>query len=162
MAKALMETKKKGEKMKNEIFVKGSLKIIKNGKVIEKVENLVVNFGLSLLAELLAGTTGLTLPNYIAIGTGGTTPVSIDTSLVSEITAARAQAQKSIGTGSNANKLTFSKYWAPNSFTGTIQEAGLFDASAFGNMFNRAIFTSVEVTSIDTFAIVWTISFNVV
>lgn len=89
MAKALMETKKKGEKMKNEIFVKGSLKIIKNGKVIEKVENLVVNFGLSLLAELLAGTTGLTLPNYIAIGTGGTTPVSIDTSLVSEITAGR-------------------------------------------------------------------------
>lgn len=145
--------------MKNEIKVKGEIKVLLNGKIVREVKNLVVDYGTALLANLLYGNTA-NLPGYIAVGTDSTTPANTQTALVAEII--RATASKNLGTAGDANKVTFSKYWSPGDIVATVNEAGIFDAATSGNMFNRAIFADVTVTAIDTFAVVWQISFSAV
>lgn len=146
--------------MESGILVKGHLKVLKNGVVVDEVENLVVNYGLALMAELLAGNTTVLKPSFVAIGSGDNTPLATDMALETEV--ARHSAAVELGTGSNANKVSFTYYWPPNAFADTIQEAGLFDAATDGNLFSRVIFTPVVIGTIDTFAIIWTISFNAV
>lgn len=144
------------------ISVKGqlTLKIIKpNGKTIKHVfKNLVVNYGLELLARMLINDTIQTYPDYIAIGDGSTAPAVTDVALESELF--RRSASKEQGQAPNENRAIFQSTWTTGTGTGTFREAGLFDAALAGNMFSRVIFADVVVDPADTLIATWEVTFS--
>lgn len=138
------------------IKVKGHLEIILNNKVVRSIDNLVTTIGFAYLASIFGGVA-VNQMEYIAVGTGATAPVIGNTALQTEIV--RMLATVSVLTGSDSHKVVIEKYFAPSDIIATVTEAGILDSAVGGNLFNRATFTGVVVTAIDTFAVRWTISF---
>jgi hypothetical protein len=142
------------------LTLKGEIEIIvkdKDGKVKEyrKIKNLVVSAGKAQVAGLINGaTTGVF--NYIAIGTGTTSPSASDTALGNEV----ARASATVGrTTTNVTNDT-ATWSATFNFTASyaITEAGIFNASSGGTMLARQTFSAVNVVSGDSLTINWKVT----
>ena len=125
----------------------------KDGKIEKEViENMVVNAGLSKAAGLLNGQD--TTPfKYIAIGSGTTAPTESDTALESEVD--RKEATVSRETTNVTNDTAVWQVTFDFTSSQNICEAGLFDASAGGNMFARQTFTCKSMESGDSLTITY-------
>lgn len=131
----------------------------KDGSVVtHTIKNLVTTWGLSTLAAALAGTAINPNINYLALGSGSTAATESDTSLETETN--RDLATVTHLTGADSHKTEFNKAWAEGAITGTFREAGLFDAAAAGNMFNRNVFAEITVAVTDTFEVTWIVEFK--
>ena len=101
---------------KNKLQVKGKvrLQVISPNGVTRTVtfKNLVGNYGTALMATLLSGGAGDQV-DQIAVGTDATPETVTDTSLGVELY--RKTASVELGTGPDANKVTFETTWAAGS-----------------------------------------------
>ena len=143
--------------MNEQIGIKGKLKIqlIRDGKVIqeEKVNNVIVTTGKSLVASLVSGSG--TAFSYMAIGTDNTTEVVGDTTLTSEIGRVVLTSKTAA-----ANVISYIGDFPAGTGTGTITEAGVLNASSSGTMLNRATFSSITKSASDALKITWTVTFG--
>jgi len=126
-------------------------------KVIEQ-DNLIVDTGANLLRDFLKGdsVSGIT---HLAIGTDGTEPSAIDTSLVAE---AYRKAITDIAFDNRMLRLT--TFIASGDWSGTVAELGLFgngatDTLGSGTLFSRVTPTSFTKSSTESLTVEWTLNF---
>lgn len=109
---------------------------------------LVVDRGKQVIADRIRGVG--TEPNWVAWGTGAGTTAAADTTLFTEASEARVA-----GTSSTVTTDTTSDtYQVVGTITAdgakTITNAGLFDASAAGNLFVKGDFTGIALAVNDS------------
>jgi hypothetical protein len=120
-----------------------------DGKVKKRVRryNTVTTAGKNALMDQLLASPTLGKPTHMAVGTGtgGTT------TLTTEIDR-NALTSKNRST----NVVTMVGDWAAGDGTGTITEAGVFDASSAGNMHLYSSFTGIPKLAADSLTLTWT------
>ncbi len=136
---------------------KGTLDIIVRGpdgniKDEKKVENLIVDTGLDFIASRMNGTSESVM-SHMAVGTGSTAAAAADTTLGTELD---RNALTSATVTDNA--IAFVCSWAAGDGTGSLTEAGLFNASSAGTMLCRTVFGTVTKAADDSMTITWTIT----
>lgn len=142
-----------------EIKVKGHVKgqLFRDGKLIEEHEadNLIVTAGKSLLASILAsGAT--TRPSHMAVGTSNTAAAVGQTALVGTELARVALDS----TTPSTNTVTYVTTFPAGTGTGTIEEAGLLNASSAGTMLARWLTGTFAKGASDVLVLTWTITFS--
>jgi hypothetical protein len=140
--------------MNEYIYITGSVEIYVNAALTE-THNLVVNTGKEWIAKCMKGV--YTPITHIAVGSDGTAETVIQTTLVSE--GFRKALTISGGTQSGM-QIQFEGSLLAGEGTGTINEAGLFDAAAAGVMLSRAVIGPYVKNSNDVITFVWTITVN--
>lgn len=121
------------------------------------VRNLVVDAGLNLIRNLLAGTSSLR-PTHLAVGTSATAVSAAQTAMVAEVF--RNNITEAIA--STSKQVQFKYYLASGEANGsTIREIGLFSASSGGTMVARAVLVSPIVkNSSTTVTFSWTLNLS--
>lgn len=113
--------------------------------------NLIVNTGLGHVMDLLRGQAPATM-GYIALGTNNASPASANTALGAE--AGRASASLTY----TPYTLTYVSTFGPGVATGTLVEAGIFNAVGAGTMLCRTTFQQAIKGALDTMQARWDIS----
>jgi hypothetical protein len=136
---------------------KGTLDIIVRGpdgniKDEKKVENLIVDTGLDYIASRMNGTSESVM-SHMAVGTGSTAAAAADTTLGTEL-----DRNALTSTTVTSNALAYVCSWAAGDGTGSLTEAGLFNASSAGTMLCRTVFGTVTKAADDSMTITWTIT----
>jgi hypothetical protein len=136
---------------------KGTLDIIVRGpdgniKDEKKVENLIVDTGLDYIASRMNGTSESVM-SHMAVGTGSTAAASADTTLGTEL-----NRQSLTSTTVTDNALAYVASYAAGTATGSLTEAGIFNASSAGTMLCRTVFGTVTKAADDSMTITWTIT----
>ena len=136
---------------------KGTLDITVRGpdgniKDEKKVDNLIVTTGLAYIASRMKDTTA-TAMTHMAVGTGSTTAAAADTTLGTEL-----DRNALTSTTVTSNAVAYVCSWAAGDGTGSLTEAGLFNASSSGTMLCRTVFGTVTKGAADSMSITWTIS----
>jgi hypothetical protein len=141
-------------KLKGKLSIK---KYSKDNKLVQQlvVPNLVVNAGKQYIATKVVGYVGSSanVMSHMAIGTSATTPVIGNTSLNNQI--ARVALDSSTVSGTI---VTYSATFGPGVGTGSVVEAGVFNASSGGTMLCHTIFPVVNKDANETIVITWNIS----
>jgi hypothetical protein len=124
-----------------------------DGEIKQEVEesNLIVTVGVNGIVDQLVASPGINKPSHMAIGTGGTSPSAGQTTLTTELDRNALTSKSRSGA-----VLTMVGDWAAGDGTGAITEAGVFDASSSGNMYSRALFSTINKAAGDTLQITWT------
>nr|QMP83638.1 MAG: hypothetical protein [Caudoviricetes sp.] len=125
-------------------------------KLDKTYPNLVVLSGKEYVAQRMT-SNNTAIMSSIAVGSDGTTPVSGDIALLSEIA-------RSALTSANvvSNTVTYITTFLPGTGTGALEEAGIFNSTNAnaGTMLCRTTFPVVNKESGDTFTITWNVSPN--
>tara|TARA_R110000803_G_scaffold189457_1_gene251944 strand:+ start:6313 stop:6735 length:423 start_codon:yes stop_codon:yes gene_type:complete len=129
----------------------GALSIAINDTVIH-TENVVTTVGKAYVASRMKDAT-TTAMSHMAIGTGTTTAVAGDTTLVTEL-----DRNALTSTTVTANAIAYVASWAAGDGTGAIAEAGIFNASSGGTMLCRTDFSVVNKGVNDSMTITWTVT----
>jgi len=132
------------------------------GNLVDKrsIHNVVVTNGRVFVLEQIASSEIDTdrAISHLAVGTDTTAAATSDTALGSETT------RKAIGTFTTSNLTSNPPSWraevnfATNEGNTTLGEAGLFNSSAAGTLFNHAIFTTLDKTTSNTLTVRFTVS----
>jgi len=132
-------------KLKSQLQLKGKFKLTLrdlDGNIVkvQEIDNLVTTVGKEVFSRLLAGdTTYSGLINYLAVGTGLSSPAITDTTLETEIGRTTAQAPTPTRTGTS---VTWEFYFSPTEAIGTLKEIGAFidgtGTADSGQLFDRA------------------------
>lgn len=117
-----------------------------------KFPNLVVTAGKGLVASRLVGNTPAAI-GWMGIGSGTTAPAVGQTALTTQL--ARVANTSSTATGAVA---TFVANFPAGTGTGTVAEAGLFNAASAGTMLSRTTFTAIPKGAGDQLEITWTVT----
>jgi len=123
------------------------------------VRNLVVNTGLYHIADGLADTPTDSDMGWAALGSINTAPIATDTTLFGELGRV-ALTSKIQGTGGSANQVTYNATFPAGTATGTIVEAGIFNANSGGVMLARSIFSPIVKGSGDAIDLSWILSIS--
>lgn len=119
--------------MKEAIQVKGTVRIIQDGKILVEKHNLVVDAGLNLIASRLKDTSDDAL-SHIAIGTSTTAPAAGQTALGAE--QIRRPFSTIVVTANEIDcEIVFTSLDTDADFNW--KEIGIFNAASGGTMFNR-------------------------
>ena len=121
--------------------------------------NLVVNTGLYHIADQLSDK-GEAAMSHMAVGTGTTPPAAGDTQLGNQLEDRHAFTSKTQGSGSAANKVTYSAEWPAGHATGAITEAAIFNSDSAGQMLCRAVFAVINKGANDTMTLNWELTIN--
>lgn len=144
--------------MEDTIKVKGkvAIKLEKNNGTICTwfFDNLVVTTGKNFVANATLNSSTSPFTN-IAIGSGSTAPAVGDTTLGTEV--ARAAFNTSSVSGNTAN---MSSVFGPGVGTGSVSEAGIFNAGSGGTMLSRVTFSTITKAAGDTLTVSWSIAYN--
>lgn len=146
--------------MIDHITIKGDLVLELIGpdgilKERHELKNLVVTAGRNFIASRMINTSA-TAMSHMAIGSGSTAAALGDTALGTEL--ARVALS---GASNSANQNTYSASFGAGVGTGTVREAGIFNANSGGTMLNRALVTPEVVKNApDTLNVTWTVSVN--
>lgn len=151
--------------MEDVIHLRGSLRILlgdAKGNVLKeiKVENTVVTAGRKWALQQLNSSQMNTAQSigYMAVGTSTTAPATSDTQLGSEQDRNAIVNFTTSNLTSNPPSWRAECSWATNEANTTLGEAGMFNSSSGGTMFNRATYSTVNKTTSNTLAISWTVS----
>lgn len=136
---------------------KGTLDIIVRGpdgsiKDEKKVENLIVDAGLDYIASRMSGTSENVM-SHMAVGTGSTAAAGADTALGTEL-----DRNALTSTTVTDNSIAYVCSWSAGDGTGSLTEAGIFNASSAGTMLCRTVFGTVTKGADDSMTITWTIT----
>ena len=141
--------------MKDSLKVTGELKFFKEGVLVREEKNLVVNTGLNVIAERLAGTAKAAV-SHMGIGTGTTAANAANVGL--EIPkATRIPASSVVVT---AAAITITATFSGATHAGSITEAGLFNHLSLGELISRVVFAPYVLGSSDALTITWTLTFS--
>lgn len=129
-----------------------------NGEVeVVHKDNLIVDSGFDLIADAIFNPTRPGAAQYIAIGTSSTAAAAGQTALVAQLsTRAVATYAHTPGTKVATVEYTF----LPGTHTGAIVEAGIFNASSGGTMFDRVVFPVVNKGADDTLTTTFTLTMS--
>jgi hypothetical protein len=116
-----------------------------------EVPNLVVTTGKNFIASRMKDATA-TAMSHMAIGSGDTAVVVADTALETEI--ARVALTSTTVTG---NSVEYIAAYPAGTGTGSIEEAGIFNASTAGTMLCRTVFAVINKGASDSMTITWTV-----
>lgn len=138
--------------------LQGQLEIVlkdQSGKVKErrKEKNLIVNTGLNAILDRLVGTSEAVM-SHMGLGSSSTAAAAGQTALVSQLGSREAIDSSTVTGSSVAYVCTFEAGDA----TGTITEAGIFNASSGGTMLCRSVFSSITKGANDSLNVTWTIT----
>ena len=123
----------------------------------QQEENIVVAVGLAYIASRMKDATA-TVMSHMSIGTGATATALSQTALTTEI-ARVTLGSTTITTNQQANdSVTYAATFNPGVGTGSIQEAGIFNAASAGTMLARTQFGVITKGSLDTLTITWRVS----
>jgi hypothetical protein len=125
--------------------------------------NSIVLTGRDLVAKQFAGQAVAPI-SHVAVGTGaGATDPNVTASLGTELFRKAINpinpAQHITTTGDNKKKVTFSCDLDFSEANGALTEAGLFNASSNGTMYNRVVFPAVNKTNAFKLTLIWEITF---
>lgn len=118
-----------------------------------EINNVICDRGKAVIAARLnSESTYSGMINYLAVGTGTSTPLSTDTQLQTEL------ARTTVSTSSRSNNIaTINFFFGSSSANGTLTEAGGFiDGTALANsgqIFDRVSLPSIVKTSADTLTV---------
>jgi hypothetical protein len=127
-------------------------------KQVNEVDNLVVNAGLAWLTDRMIQNTA-SIMDYIAIGPTNTAPAAAQTTL-SGAELARVQCtthNRTTVTATN-DSVAYVSTFAAGTGTGTIEEAGIFNAASTGTMLSRALTGTITKGAGDSLTITWTVT----
>lgn len=139
------------------LSVKGKLDIVlrnANGVIVEErhIPNLVVTVGTNYIASRMKDATA-TAMTHMAVGIGGTTPVTGNTTLESE--SARVTLTSTTVT---SNSVAYVATFPAGTGTAALVEAGLFNAASGGTMLARTTYSVINKGAADTLTVTWTIT----
>ena len=130
-----------------------------DGVVVHRqiVRNLVVDGGLNLIRDRLAGTSSLYV-THLAVGTSATAASAAQTTLVAEVF--RNSLTETIG--STTKQVQYKYYLSASEANGnTLREIGLFTAASGGTMVARAVLAStIAKNSSTTVTFSWTLNLS--
>jgi hypothetical protein len=128
-----------------------------DGKVKDDftIENLVTTVGKGVIANRMQAAPTINQMSHAAVGTSGTAPTVGDTTLAAEVGGSRTALTS---TTVAAAVITYAATLGPGVGTGTLLEAGLFNASSAGSMLARTTFASITKAAGDTLNITWTVT----
>jgi len=115
--------------------------------------NIVVNNGKAQAAGLINGVV-TNFFEYLAIGTGTTTPAAADSGLAAEVgTRGSATCTRQTTTVTNDTAQLVATF----TFNGStaLTESGIFDSSSSGSMLTRATYAAINVASGDSLQLTW-------
>lgn len=150
----------KGIFMKESLSVIGTVSITltdKDGNIKDQriFPNLIVTAGKSYITSRMS-SNATSVIGWIGVGTSAAVPDAAQTALQgTELY--RAATTVSGGTPSTSTVLYETTY-GPGQGTGTIQEAGLFNAAAAGTMLARTTFSSISKGASDSLNVSWTVT----
>ena len=132
-----------------------AVKIDKNGVRTDYgvvCRRMVTTVGVTWLASAFADTVEAEILNYHDCGTGSTAESAAHTTLVTPYGGARAT-----GTQSNPGSTNIYRSVGTISFTSTlaIVEHAIFTASSSGTMFDRSLFSAINVVNGDSIQFTW-------
>lgn len=125
-----------------------------NVKKVVEVPNLVVTTGLNFIASRMTGTTSAVM-SHMAVGTNNATANTSQISLQAEVS--RKALTGALATGST---ITYNTTFGPGSGTGTLVEAGVFNAPTGGTMLCRTVFPAIVKEVDDILTINWLVTIS--
>lgn len=143
-------------KLKGDLSIK---KYNKDNKLVQKLDvpNLIVTAGKQYIASKIVGYTGSSsnVMSHMGIGTSNATPEAGNTTLAAAISGARVELAPTTVSGTI---VTYSATFGPGVGTGSVVEAGIFNALSAGTMLCRTVFPVVNKDGLETIVITWNIS----
>lgn len=121
-------------------------------KDTRQVNNLVVAVGKDLIASRLVGNS-LPIPSHMALGSSSTAAATSQTALGSELGRVTLDS-----TARTTNTISYVATFPAGTATGTVQEAGIFNAGSSGNMLCRTTFSAVNKAAGDTVVVTWNVT----
>jgi len=119
------------------------------------IPNLVVTAGKNVIASRLIGTTPSVM-THMAVGSNNTAPAANDTALAAQISNRVSLTSSTV----SGNVVSYSATFGAGVSTGTIVEAGIFNALTAGSMLCRTIFPAINKESTDSLTINWNVTIN--
>lgn len=126
-----------------------------NIKTTFTIPNLVVTTGKNLFAQIIGGTSSA-VPTHMAVGTNQSPAASTQTDLGAIAGARVALTSTSV----NLSTISYSAVFGAGVGTGTLTEAGIFNALTAGSMICRTVFPVFTKEATDTLTINWDITIN--
>ena len=118
-----------------------------NGDIeVTRKDNIILNVGFDFICDAIAGTSRPAIMNYIAVGTGVTSPVATQTALITETLRKTATYAHTVGT----KVFTLTSTFNPGEATGAITEAGVVNGSSAGIFLDRVLFSVINKGVDDT------------
>jgi hypothetical protein len=122
----------------------------KDGRVKEtRTANTVQSAGKNGIADQILASPTLGKPTHMAVGSGSPSSTALGTELDRNALTSKTR---------STNVVTFVGDWAAGDGTGSITEAGVFDASSSGNMWLSASFSVISKGASDTLSISWALT----
>lgn len=126
------------------------------GEVTQVVTaNTVVTAGKNVIADRMKLAPSKGAMSYMAVGSGAAAVAPTDTTLGTEITR--------VGLGSTVVSgavITYTASFGPGVGTGSLTEAGLFNAATAGDMLARTNFGVITKDALSTLTVTWTVTIN--
>ncbi len=114
-----------------------------------QIHNTVKTAGKEGVADQVLASPSLGKPTHMAIGTGTPGATALGTELDRNALTSKTRSGAIVSMVGD---------WAAGDGTGTITEAGIFDAASTGNMWLSAGFTGIVKAAGDTLSITWTLT----
>ena len=126
----------------------------KHGNVKDErnIKNLIVDTGLNFICDRMKNDE--TAMTHMALGSGSTAATAGDTSLGSQLGSREALDSDTV----SANTITYTSSFEAGDATGSVTEAGIFNAASGGTMLCRTVFAVVNKGADDSLSVTWTIT----
>jgi hypothetical protein len=126
----------------------------KHGNVKDErnIKNLIVDTGLNFICDRMKNDE--TAMTHMALGSGSTAAAAGDTSLGSQLGSREALDSDTV----SANTITYTSSFEAADATGSVTEAGIFNAASGGTMLCRTVFAVVNKGADDSLSVTWTIT----
>lgn len=121
-------------------------------KDTRSIKNLVVAVGKDLIASRLVGNS-LPIPSHMALGSSSTAAATSQTALGSELGRVALDS-----TSRTNNTIAYVATFPAGTGTGSVEEAGIFNAGSSGNMLCRTTFSAVNKAAGDTVVVTWNVT----
>lgn len=116
--------------------------------------NLVVDTGLDFIASRMKDATATPM-SHMAVGSGTVAPAAGNTALGSELGRVALTS-----TTVSTNTVTYVADFAAGTGTGSVTEAGIFNAGTSGTMLCRSTFGVITKSATDSIRITWVITIS--
>ena len=130
-----------------------------DGNIIldRKEKNLVVDAGLSVIADRMQNTPTLTEMTHMAVGTDNTAEADTQTALIAQHADGRVALDSTTIVTTNVadDTLQYVATFAAGASTGALVEAGIFNNVTTGQMLRRTVFSVINKGASDSLVITW-------
>ena len=126
-----------------------------NVKEVREIDNLVVDAGLDYIASRMEGVTEAVM-SHMGLGSGSTAADAADTDLETLLGSREALDSTTV----TNNQIVYVATFEAGDATGSVREAGIFNAATSGTMLCRTVFDVVNKAADDTLSVTWTITIS--